>query len=265
MAVQLAPLGLALFGAAALTGCYTSEGSGRVVVETFDERDFTEVALAGDGRLVVTAGEYRVSVSAEDDVLPSVRVRRKGPALLLGREVDWLDGVRPTVPVEFRVTLPATRAVRVSGSGEAVLGDVAGDSLRLAVSGSGHIRAGQVRVPELALDLSGAGSILVADARASKVAATITSSGNLSVAGATEDLALRISGAGLFRGSELRAAEAAVQVTGSGKALVWPERHLGARVTGAGSVSYRGEPELDASVQGAGRVARLNGDSIQKR
>ena len=250
---RLVPLGLLV-----LTGCYTSEGSGRVVVKTFDMRDFTEVALTGDGRLVVTAGEFRVSVSAEDDVLPSVRVRRDGAALVLGREVDWVDGVRPTVPVEFRVTLPQIKAVRVSGSGEAVLGDVAGESLGLTVSGSGDVRASEVRVRELALRLSGAGSILVVDARARKVTTNLSGSGNLSVAGEADSLALQISGAGLFRGSELQLPTASVQVSGSGKASVWAEQHLRARVTGAGRVRYRGDPKLDTSVQGAGRVTRLN-------
>lgn len=241
----------------ALAGCYSSEGSGNVAIETYDARGFSEVALTGAGRAVIAQGDYAVSVSAEDDVLPSVRVEVRGDTLVLGREVDWADGVRPTVPIEFRVVLPSLAAVRVSGSGEASVGDTGGPALRLAVSGAGRIHAGKVQAEAVAIDASGSGDVLVADLRAQSLRCGISGSGEVSAAGSAADVVLTISGSGLFRGSDLRAAAADATVRGSGKAFVWAERKLAAAVSGAGRVRYRGEPAVESSVQGSGQVLPL--------
>ena len=241
----------------ALAGCYSSEGSGNVAVETHAVRGFTEVALTGAGRAIITAGEYAVSVSAEDDVLPSVRVEMRGDTLVLGREVDWADGVRPTVPIEFRVALPALAAVRVSGSGEASVGDVTGQTLRLDVSGSGKLHTGNVQAQTVEIEASGAGDVLVADLEAQVLRCEISGSGKVSAAGRAESVALTVSGAGLYRGRALRSATADVTVRGSGKALVWPERALKATVSGSGRVRYRGEPAVESSARGSGEVLPL--------
>lgn len=250
--------GLWAAGLLLLAGCFANEGSGTVVVETFDHRDFTEVALTGAGRLVVTGGDFAVAVSAEDDVMPSVRVTRKGRRLVLGRNIDWFDGVRPTVPVEYRVALPAAEAVRVSGSGEATIGGLAGPALRLVVSGAGDIRAGRLDIDDLTLSVDGAGGIVVAEAAARTINGEISGAGNISVGGEAERLELDVSGAGVFRGGETRLESARAQVTGAGKAFVWARTRLRARVTGAGQVSYRGSPEVDASTHGAGRVSAVD-------
>lgn len=250
--------GLVVVGAIALAGCFSNAGSGRVVVETFDQRDFTEVALTGAGRLVVTGGDFAVAVSAEDDVMPSVSVVKKGPRLILGRNVDWFDGVRPTVRVEYRVALPAAEAVRVSGSGEATVGALSGPALALAVSGAGDIRAGRLEIGELALAVTGAGGIVVAEAIAETIQGKLSGAGNVSVGGEAKRLQLEVSGAGVFRGSETRVESARVRITGAGEAFVWPSSRLHARVTGAGRVRYRGAPKVDAAVQGAGRVSAVD-------
>lgn len=250
--------GLVAVGAVALAGCFSNAGSGRVVVETFDQRDFTEVALTGAGRLVVTGGDFAVAVSAEDDVMPSVSVVKKGPRLILGRNVDWFDGVRPTVRVEYRVALPAAEAVRLSGSGEATVGALSGPALALAVSGAGDIRAGRLEIGELALAVTGAGGIVVAEAIAETIQGKLSGAGNVSVGGEAKRLQLEVSGAGVFRGSETRVESARVRITGAGEAFVWPSSRLHARVTGAGRVRYRGAPKVDAAVQGAGRVSAVD-------
>lgn len=238
----------------ALAGCYTGEGSGAVAVETYDVRDFTEVAFTGAGRLVVSEGGYAVSASADDNVLPSLRVSVYDDVLVLGREVDWVDGVRPTVPIEFRVTLPALRAVRVAGSGAAALGDVTGDGLSLRVSGSGAIRAGSLRVASAEIGVGGSGGVQVSRLLADVLRCEVSGSGNVSVAGEVREAAIEINGSGLYRGSELRAQAADVKVQGNGQAFVWPERELAASITGNGRVTYRGTPVVKTSVQGNGKV-----------
>ena len=241
----------------ALAGCYSSEGSGNVAIETHDVRGFTEVAVTGAGRAIIAQGDYAVAVSAEDDVLPSVRVEVRGDVLVLGRDVDWAGGVRPTVPIEFRVVLPSLGAVRVSGSGEASVGDTRGEALRLVASGSGSIRTGKVEAAALEIDVSGSGDVLVADMLAQTLRCGVSGSGEVTAKGSADRLALAVSGAGLYRGSGVRSLAAEATVRGSGTAFVWAERNLLASVAGAGRVHYRGEPAVESSVQGSGEVLPL--------
>lgn len=246
--------GLALV---ALAGCYTSEGSGQVVVQAYDLRDFTEVALTSAGRLLVSQGDYAVSTSAEDNVLPSLRVNVRDGVLVFGRDVDWTDGVRPTVPVEFRVSLPAVGAVRVAGSGEAAIGEVAGEALGLRVSGSGGIRAGTLRTASLNIQVSGSGDVQVSALHSDALHCNVSGSGNVSIAGEAEAVTVEVNGAGLYRGRALRSAVADVTVRGSGKAFVWAQGKLAASITGSGRVTYRGAPVVQASTQGNGQVVPL--------
>lgn len=249
----------AAFALVALAGCYTGEGSGQVTVQTYPLRDFAEVALTSAGRLLVSQGDYAVSATAEDNVLPSLRVEIHDGVLVLGRDVDWTDGVRPTVPVEFRVSLPAARAVRVAGSGEAAIGDVTGEALGLRVSGSGAIRAGTLRTASLDIAVSGSGDVQVSALHSRALRCNVSGSGGVSIAGEAEAVTIEVNGVGLYRGLELRSAVVDVAVRGNGKALVWAEKKLAASITGNGRVTYRGAPVVEASTQGNGQVVPLTG------
>ena len=93
------------------------------------------------GELSVTPGAFAVSVSAEDNVMPSVVVELDGDTLVLRRDSDWGEGVRATYPIEFMVSVPEIKVLRVSGSGRAAVQDVpVADGLMLIVYGSGEIR-----------------------------------------------------------------------------------------------------------------------------
>lgn len=228
-----------------VAGCYTGEGSGRVVVEHFDVPEFSEVVLSGQGKVIVTPGEHAVSASVEDDVLPSLRVESDGTTLHLGREVDWVDGVRPTVPIEFRVSLPRLESVRVSGSGSAsVRGVEFGDGLTIAASGAGSVDAMPVMVEAVTAEVGGAGEVAIADLKAGRFRGIVGGSSRITVAGVADLVEIEVSGSGLYRGSELRASSTRVEVGGAGQAFVWAEQRLEAEVGGSGRVSYRGDPVI---------------------
>lgn len=243
--------------AIAVAGCYTGEGSGEVVVQRYDPRAFTEVALTGPGQLIVSQGDYAVSASADDNVLPSLRVTVEDGVLVLGRKVDWVDGVRPTVPIEFRVAMPSVRAVRVAGNGTAALGDVRGEALGLRVSGAGEIRAGDLHVAAADIRVSGSGRVQVSRLQADALRCAVSGSGNVSLAGSAENATIEINGSGLYRGNELFSQVVAANVRGSGKAFVWAEKRLAAAIAGNGRVTYRGAAEVESSIQGNGKVTQL--------
>lgn len=237
------------------SGCYSGEGSGQVALATYPVERFEKVVLNGEGGVTITPGEYAVSVSAEDDVLPSIRVERTGDALLLRREVDWIDGVRATVPIEFRVSMPTVGAVAVSGSGAvAIRGMKSAGELTLSVSGSGAIDAADVESALLAIEASGAGRISATAIQTRELACDISDSGRVAVAGAARQASVEISGAGLFRGSHLRTSSARAEVRGSGQAFLWADERLEVQVKDAGRVTYRGNPAIESTVARDGQL-----------
>ena len=242
----------------AVVGCYSGEGSGNVVLEALPVEPFSEVVLNGDGIAVISAGDHRVVVSVEDDVLPSIQAETRGETLVLGREVDWTDGVRPTVPIEYRVTLPSLRAVRVSGSGRAVIRGIrAHQGLSIAVTGSGAVDAADVAGGDVEVEVSGAGAVTVSGLVAEGFACDISGSARVTAAGSAESIELDIGGSGLYRGIELQGLRANVEVTGVGQAFVWADEQLEVEVSGLGKVTYRGDPAMDDRAAGNDRVVPL--------
>ncbi|MDE0193485.1 MAG: DUF2807 domain-containing protein [Gammaproteobacteria bacterium] len=247
-----------------LTGCYTGEGSGRVVVERFDVGEFTDVILSGDGRVIIAPGEYAVSVSAEDDVVPSLAVAADGKTLVLQREVDWIDGVRPTLPIEFRVTMPMLEGVRVSGSAMATIRGVPfGDEATLATSGAASIDAAPVECGRLIVEVGGAGEILVSGLAATTFRAAVGGSGRITAFGGSDEVEVDVSGSGIYRGSDLRGTSVRVEVGGAGQAFVWAERRLDADVGGEGRVVYRGDPVVEGRVGEDDRITRMESAPTQ--
>lgn len=244
----------------ALGGCYTERGSGEVTVVSHDLTGFNGVRLVGAGELSVASGAFAVSVSAEDNVMPSVVVEMDGDTLVLRRESGWGEGVRPSFPIEFMVTLPALKAVRVSGSGNAAVQDVpAEDGLMLTVYGSGTIRVAAAQAPTVVANVQGSGGISLDELTASRFVSRIDGSGRVTATGAAGDVTVNIGGSGLHRSTGLRAAAAEVEIAGSGQALLWAERRLDVQINGDGSVTYRGDPAVNAVGGGSDRVRRQGG------
>lgn len=251
--------------ALALPGCYTGEASGRVVVERFDVGEFTEVVLSGDGKVIIAPGEHAVSVSAEDDVLPSLHVAAEGRTLVLQREVDWIDGVRPTVPIEFRVTMPMLEGVRASGRAIAtVRGAEFAAEATLASSGAASIDAAPVVCRRLLAEVDGAGGILVSGVAVGTFLGVVGGSGRLTATGTADEVGVDVSGSALYRGSDLRGSEVRVEASGVGQAFVWADRRLVAEAAGAGRVVYRGDPVIEGRVGGDDRIVAMKSATTER-
>ena len=169
-----------------------------------DLSGFDRVSLVGDGELTVGGGSFNVTVSAEDNVMPSLAVEVDGDTLVLRRDSDWSDGVRPTFPIEFMVTMPVLDELRVSGSGTASARDLAASGeLVLAVAGSGSIRADAVRASSVVAEVEGSGTVSVDGVDLMHLASRIDGSGRVTATGRADELSVDIGGSGLHRSTSL--------------------------------------------------------------
>ena len=125
---------LALVPVVALIGCHSSsdvvtgrqtiDGSGVLALEHRQVGDFTGVILSGPGNILTAtstvhidqSGQTSAQVEAEDNLLQHLRTTVRGGNL----EISTPDGIdlRPTLPIEFDLTVTALDTIALSGVGD---------------------------------------------------------------------------------------------------------------------------------------------------
>lgn len=212
-------------------------GSGDVVEETREVRAFTGVTLATIGNLYIEQGdEEGLRIEAEDNLLPYFEVEVDGGMLEIGAKPGV--NLRPTVPVNFYLTVKGLDTIRLAGSGDVEVLDLEAGDLAVTVSGSGD-----VNMPDLDAD---------------ELKAVIAGSGDLSVSGQVDEQEITISGSGGIEARKLACAAATVRITGSGSVTVWVSDHLDVTISGSGSVRYIGSPTVETTVTGSGSIRQIS-------
>lgn len=221
------------------TACTGIKGSGNVITEPRNVRDFKRVSLSGSGQLIITQGnEESLTVEAEDNIMPRIKSGVKGETLSLGYEPDsWWKRVRPTRPITFKL--------RVIDITEANL------------SGSGRISASNIKTKDLEIDISGSGNAVIDRLVAEGLAVKLSGSGKFTLSGRVKKQEIRISGSGKYQAPELESQTARIRISGSGKALVRASQRLDVKISGSAKVSYYGNPRLTTDISGSGSVKSL--------
>jgi hypothetical protein len=173
--------------------------------KTLELRDFERIDVKGVFELDVTVGsDFAVTVSGPQDELDRVEASVVEGRLILDQK-HKIKGMRRHGHdgVTARVTMPALKAVNVSG---VVDGEISG-----------------VAATEFDVDISGVG--------------------DLEIAGTCEDLDADVSGVGDLDASELRCKNVNVTVSGVGEASVYASEAVAASVSGMGEINVDGSPK----------------------
>ena len=238
-------------------GCYTGQGSGEVALQSYDVTGFTGIALSSQGNVTVLPGDFAVTASADDNVLPSLTVQRRGETLLLGREADWIDGVRPTVPIRFTVHAPALKAVSISGSGSVAVRGIRTTAIEFSISGSGALDLADVRAERLVVNVNGSGTVFATGIDVAEFTVELRGAARAVVNGVATLANVDVAGSALYRGADLRSRKAVVAVGGAAQAFVWADEELDARINAAGRLGYRGNPAVEQTIQRDGESFTL--------
>lgn len=235
-------------------GCYTGEGSGQVALKAYDVDAFSGIALSSDGTVTVLPGDFAVTGSAEDNVLPTLRLQTRDDTLVVWRDVDWIDGIRPTVPIRVTVTVPALATVAVSGSGRVVVRGVGSPVADYSVSGAGALDLVDVPATRVRIEVAGSGTVSASGIRATELAVEMRGAAQAVVAGTADVATVNVSGSVLYRGAHLRARQVVADVDGAAQAFVWADDALEARVGGIARLGFRGNPAVEETIQRDGRL-----------
>ena len=208
------------------------KGGGQRIEETRKPGSFSAISLPGSGKVRIRIGaEPSVLVRASERVMGQVETVVRGDELVLN-----VRGPNFGPSVEYEVTVPSIRAIRLSGSGDIIASDtLVGDALEINVLGSGSVEA-ILDVDSLAVNSMG--------------------SGDLSFSGMADAVAIKIHGSGDLDARDLDGSRAVISIVGSGDADLGEYQELNANVMGSGDVEYEGDPRLTVHTPGSGEVTR---------
>ncbi len=215
-------------------------GSGRIVTESREVSGFTALTFESYGDLEITQGQTEsLTIESDDDVLPQIRTRVSNGTLYIEAVPgqSWLQRVRPTRGITYRLVVTDLERLNLSGAGNARITGLKTSGLHVTLSGAGNVRVDDLTAGEASFGLSGAG--------------------NFEANGQVERQTVRVSGLGSFKGEALESQQAEVNISGAGSATVWATETLDVTISGLGSVRYYGSPSVDRSISGGGSVQQL--------
>ena len=174
-----------------ITGRDCVRGSGDLVTEERDVRDFTRIETRGAVDIFVTVGESRkLSLTFDDNLIDLIETNVRGKTLKITSERSYSS--RRACKIE--ISVPQLEEVRVTGSGDVEIYNLSGDYFEFTVSGSGDMRA-EGEIEELDIRVSGSGDVDTRDVVAQEANVKISGSGDVKVF-AEEEFYGRVSGSG---------------------------------------------------------------------
>jgi len=150
-------------------------GSGNVITQTRDVRDFSSISVSGIFKVEATAQkDFSVEVQADDNLMQFIKTEVHGGVLHIEAE----KGLKATGPIIVRVSAPGFDNVEASGVTNVSVKDLKGERFGVDTSGKSHVTVDGSAI-DLDIDISGASDV---DAGSLAVeTATVDASGASSV------------------------------------------------------------------------------------
>lgn len=188
------------------------QGNGVAATESREVSDFEGVKASGVASVSIRVGQPKsVTVYVDGNLMEYVETTVENNQLIISTS----KSIAPSLGFNVEITVPTLNEATVSGVGDIIVADAAGESLKLRVSGVGSIVA----------------------------------------AGTVTNVDINVSGVGDADLTELKAENVVVKVSGTGDANVYASKSVDAKVSGVGNIVVYGNPETrNHSESGVGDV-----------
>lgn len=198
-----------------IRNCVT--GSGDIISETRDVKDFDSLRLMSSGDIHLTqTDESGIKIEADDNVMPLINTEVENDVLIISREPSTC-----TISEEVKIYLNMKDIEQLSilGSGE-IIGEneIESETLGLSISEAGEMSL-NIDVDTLSTTISGSGEYNL-EGNADEHEATITESGTLNA-------------------YELITDKTTVTISGYGEAYVYASENLNTYISGNSKVKNR--------------------------
>jgi hypothetical protein len=145
----------------------TLTGSGKMATRDYAIEGFTGIDAKNGFDVTVTGGDaYKVSVTADDNVLDVISVRKSGNTLFIGVDSSKAQSVH-TTRLEAAITMPELKAVSLDSGSQLTVAKSSprGTALKLAQRAGSHsdLSAMTVQTADVALYAGSSAAISVTD------------------------------------------------------------------------------------------------------
>lgn len=153
------------------------EGSGDLVTEEREVREFDEIRSYGSFDIIVTIGEPRsVKLTFDDNLIDIIETDVRSGVLKIRTDESYSSDR----PCQVEITVPHLKGLYLSGSGDIDVSSLDEDYFECSISGSGDINL-EGKARETEFKISGSGEIDARDLTADDVYVKISGSGDVRV------------------------------------------------------------------------------------
>lgn len=250
---------LVVIGIVAVQARTLIEPSKKIETRSFNISNFDElkVVTVYDVEYEQTTGNtWSVEVSAPDNIMPYVRVSRKGDCLVLSLEKGL--STRGSYCLKAKIKAPVLSEIDLSGAssfkankinlaGRELELDATGASkfdiksvvaskVEIDFTGASSFKAGAVTAGELEIDSTGASDINISNITAANVEVDATGASNIDLSGKAEYVEIKATGASNIKAKSLKAISGKLQASGASVVSSHVANTLYMRATGASSI-----------------------------
>ena len=215
--------------------CSDLEGSGNVIIEEKDFKDFTGVGIGNAFSVqVVQSDSFSVVITADDNIMDHIQVSKSGETLKIRLDRGGISNAT----MRAKVTMPNLRKLHLSGATRGtVTGFKSSDDLDIEVSGASSLN-GDIKAGDVDVEASGASKV------------TLKGSG--------KDIIVRGSGAIKIDLEEFVVNNAEVKLSGASTANLNAEGLISpVDLSGASNVTYSANATLhNSNTSGASKISR---------
>lgn len=232
------------------------QGSGKIVTQSVDVRNFDSVSLEGSGNVYIEQGDSeRLTIETDDNILPLLETRVSGRELILGMKPN--QSIDPSKPIVYQLTVKDLNRVHLKGSGNLYISPIRSNDMGVAVLGSGDVKIQGLNADSVSLDLFGSGNITIEDIAGNTATTDLKGSGDIKLNGKLDAQTISVSGSGNYLAGDLETNSADISIPGSADVTVWVNDTMQVSINGSGNVSYYGTPAIDQSGGGSGHLTPL--------
>ncbi len=252
-------------------------GKGKIVTQTRDVKNFTQITLKGGFDLVLTYSKnFSVKVKDHQNLLPHIVTQVSGNTLQIyfdhcvccsdatvyvsmpkiEKIVDYGSG---DIKISGNFEKSDLLQVNVLGSGDITIDSQLAKEAKIDVVGSGDVDIRSAVADVLKLSLAGSGDVDInLNSNVSSVVLKTVGSGDISLKGQhCNKLQIKSVASGDVDADEIKADTVIVSSSGSGDIEVWALKQLKVKSLGSGDVEYKGNPsDVEINALGSGEVER---------